>query len=151
MAETKYGKCILREPHAPAPSVSGEEVKETPKNFLRVNSRLLSGIDCDFQFVVITPANVGPAPGPEHETNKHDVDEYLFMIGGDPENMVDLGAEIELCLGEGQDQEKHIINTASVVYIPKGLAHLPMTFKRVDRPFIFGHLLLASDYNQTRV
>ena len=71
-------------------------------------------------------------------------------IQGDPKNILDFGAEVELILGEGKGQEKHIIDTTSVVYIPKGLAHLPITFEKVDKPFLFGHLLLAPVYSETR-
>ena len=86
-----------------------------------------------------------------HPSHKHDVDEFIFFIGGDPANMLDFGAEVELSLGEGEQQEKHIIDSTSVVYIPKGLVHLPMNYKRVDKPILFGHLLLSPDYSEIRI
>ncbi len=145
MAETKYGKYIMREPHAGWTSV--EPQAERPAEIsMRVNSSLLSSIGCDFAFVGVSEAG---AQG--HPSHKHDVDEFIFFVGGDPTNVLDFQAEVELTLGEGENQEKHTIDSAAVVYIPKGLAHLPIEFKRVDKPFLFGHLLLAPTYTETRL
>jgi hypothetical protein len=137
MAETKYGKYILREPHAkPDPIVRLPGVQS-----LRVNSQLVEGITCDFAFIVVEePGEVGPS------SHKHDADEFLIFLGDNPSNMTDLGAEVEICLGE--EQEKHTINTPAVVYAPKGLYHMPCTCKKVDRPFYFAHILLAPDYSK---
>jgi len=134
MAETKYGKCILREPHA----------NMWPQVPIYVDSSLNEGITCDIVFNVCTePGMEGPPP------HKHDADEYIFFLGGDPRNYMDFQAEIDLCLGWGEDQETHTINTATVVYIPKGLVHLPWNFKRVDKPIIVGHILLAPKFSKT--
>jgi hypothetical protein len=147
MAETKYGKYIMREPHAEWTSV--EPKAERPaETSIRVNSNLFSTISCDFALVGVSEARLG---GQGHPSHKHDVDEFIFFIGGDPTNILDFGAEVELSLGEGKDQEKHTINTTSVVYVPKGLVHLPVKFKKVDKPILFGHLLMAPDYSETRV
>ena len=135
MAETKYGKYIMREPHA----------KLWPQVPIYVDSSLNEGITCDIVFNVRTEPGVD-----EHSPHKHDADEYLFFLGGDPKNYMDFQAEIEFCLGWGEDQEKHIINTATVVYIPKGLVHLPWNFKRVDKPIICGHILLAPSFSETK-
>jgi hypothetical protein len=145
MAETKYGKYIMREPHAEWTSVEPQAERHAVTS-IRVNSNLFSTISCDFAFLGVSEA--GPQGHPAH---KHDVDEFIFFIGGDPGNILDFGAEVELSLGEGENQEKHTINTTSVVYIPKGLVHLPINFKKVDKPFLFGHLLLAPDYSETRL
>jgi hypothetical protein len=145
MAETKYGKYIMREPHAEWTSVD-PPAERTPVISIRVNSNLFKTINCDFAFLGVSEA--GPMRHPAH---KHDVDEFIFFIGGDPSNILDFGAEVELSLGEGKEQEKHTINTTSVVYVPKGLAHLPMNFKKVAKPVLFGHLLLAPDYGETRL
>ena len=132
MAETKYGKYILREPHAIG----------RPPGPLCVDSSLNDGITCDIVFNVRTETGRdGPAP------HKHDADEYLYFLGGDPTDFTNFQAEIDLCLGWGADQETHTINTATVIFIPKGLVHLPWNFKRVDRPIIVGHFLLAPTFS----
>ena len=144
MAETEYGKYIFREPHAPWTSI--EPRPERPaETSIRVNSNLMSSISCDFAFVGVSEAR--PQGHPSH---KHDVDEFIFFIGGNPTNILDFQAEVEVTLGEGEKQEKHTINSASVVYIPKGLSHLPIEYKKVDKPFLFGHLLLSPTYSEIR-
>lgn len=136
MAETKYGKYILKEPKA----------KQWPGIPISVDSTLNGGIGCDFAFVGVSKPTVS-----EHPPHKHDVDEFLFYLGGDPNDILDFGAEIELTLGEGKDKEVHTITATSIVYIPRGLVHLPMKFKKVDKPVLCGHLLMAPRYSETRV
>jgi hypothetical protein len=53
--------------------------------------------------------------------------ESLHDIEGLPH---DLCGEIELWLGD----EKHILTKSCMVFIPKGLKHCPLVFRRVDRP-----------------
>ena len=134
MAESKYGKYILREPHT----------STWPREPISFNSTLNAGITCDSVFTVRTETGTeGPRP------HKHDADEYIFFLGGDPTNYKDLQAEIDFCLGWGEDQETFTINTATVIYIPKGLVHLPWNFKRIDKPIIVGHFLLAPVFSKT--
>jgi hypothetical protein len=143
----KYGKYIMQEPHAPWVSMDPQPKGPIPAS-IRVNSHLFNTINCDCAFMGMTQPS-DPAQG-GHPSHKHDVDEYLFFIGGDPENILDFGAEVELTLGEGDDKEVHTINSTSVVYVPKGLAHLPMVIKKVDKPILFGHLLMAPEYSEIR-
>ena len=153
----KYEKFIMREPNAKWASVEPKWGME--RKSIRVNSNLISDIGIDTAFMGITPeqfkemeAMAASKPGGDgHPSHVHDVDEYIFFMGGDPANILDYGAEVELTLGAGEDQEKYIINTPTIVYIPKGLAHLPMIYKKVDKPVLFGHLLMAPDYVETRL
>lgn len=134
MVEMKYEKYVLREPH-----IEGQTTEA-----ICVNSSLNQGITCDIVFGVRTQTGQeGPPP------HKHDFDEYLYFLGGDPTNYHDFPAEIDICLGWGEEQETYTINSATVIYIPKGLVHLPWNFKRVDRPIIVGHILLAPTFSKT--
>jgi len=63
--------------------------------------------------------------------------------------LADLGAEIEI--GMGREQERHIITTPASVYVPKGMVHCPLHFKRVDRPVLFVHPMLAPKYTKVMV
>ena len=109
MPETKYGKYFMREP----------QVHGLPIN---ADATLNPEVTCDIVF------NVCTGPGPDIPPHKHDVDEYIFFLGGNPQNYKDFPAEIEMCMGYGKDRETHIINTATIIYIPKGLVHLPWNF-----------------------
>ena len=65
----------------------------------------------------------------------HPYDECLIFFGHDPKSLGYLGAEIEIALGK--EQEKHTFNVPTVVTVPRGLPHLPLVVKRVDKPFGF--------------
>jgi hypothetical protein len=63
-------------------------------------------------------------------SHSHDYDEVIAFFGTDHDNPYNLGAEVELWLGD----EKHIITKTSLVFIPAGLKHCPLIFLRVDKP-----------------
>ena len=132
MAETKYGKYIIREPLeksvfeqivAPQLQISGERDCEGA-NF----SMGWSYITQPFLMV--------------DEAHTHDFDQILCFIGEDPKDVMAFDAEIELSLGE--EVEKQIIDTTSVVYIPKGLRHCPLNITKVNKPFMFIDMVLSS-------
>ena len=129
MAETKYGKYVVKAPlktgdFGPLIDFTGEEHY---------------GTDFSLLFAHITePCLMEDSP------HAHDFDMYLYFLGKD--DMADLGAEIEMGLGE--EQEIHTITTPSSVYIPKGLVHCPLNFKRVDRPILFVHATIAAKYTK---
>jgi len=50
-----------------------------------------------------------------------DADRVKMYFGGDPENMNDIGAEIEISLGK--EPEIYKIDAAAMTYIPKGMHH----------------------------
>jgi hypothetical protein len=68
-------------------------------------------------------------------THSHNHHELLCFLGGNPENVNDLGAEVSACLGE--EQEEHVFNTATIVSIPPDLKHCPVTVRNVTRPIVF--------------
>ena len=68
-------------------------------------------------------------------THAHTYDTYVCFTGTDPENMLDLGGEIELTIGE---EGKELITFSSPVacefFIGKGLLHGLPVFKKVNNP-----------------
>jgi hypothetical protein len=129
MTESKYGKylkthSITDAPFGPVFTFSGEEDFQS---------------DFSMFAIYVTKANLMEETAHSHEFNM-----YLVFCGSDPDNMNDLGAEIELSFGE--EEEKHIITAPTVVYIPKGLKHCPLNFRRVDKPVMFLHATIASKY-----
>jgi hypothetical protein len=74
----------------------------------------------------------------------HDFDMYLHFVSYDYEHMDDLFGEIVIGLGE--EQELHTITSPTSVYIPAGMVHCPLIFKRVDKPIILFHTSIASKY-----
>ena len=65
--------------------------------------------------------------------HSHSFDEYLMFLGTNPQDQFELGGEVEFWLGG----EKHIITRTCAVFVPSGLSHCPIYFRRVDRPFMF--------------
>ena len=78
---------------------------------------------------------------PPHD---HTFDEFLFLIPADYRNWPDLGGEVEIWL----DDEKHMITKSSAVWIPKGLMHCPVYFRRVDRPIVYFSTAPSTDYSK---
>ena len=74
--------------------------------------------------------------GQSDEAVAHDYNQVMIWMGTDTYDMGYLGAEVEFCLGEGEEQEKILINTSSSIYVPPGMAHFPLTWKKVKRPCI---------------
>ncbi len=137
MAELKYQKYVLKEPKINLPPKKPTEAFIV--SLMEGNIPGLPKIDCNFNFVVVLAPHVLADP-----PHKHDCDELLFFISTDLNNPVDLGGEVEIALGE--EWEKNVINTSGIICLPKGVQHCPIYVKRVDRPFVFGHCLLASKY-----
>src|SRR5512139_2639525 len=80
-------------------------------------------------------------------THSHDFHELLCFIGGNSENINDLGAEISICLGD--ELEEHIITTATMVSIPPGLKHCPLKVTKVTKPFVFLEISSTKGYGQS--
>jgi hypothetical protein len=67
-------------------------------------------------------------PGPKPHT--HPFAEIITFFGTDPDDVHDLGGELELWI-EG---EKHIIAKSFVAYIPPNVEHCPIILRNVTRP-----------------
>jgi len=140
MAETKYGKYIINTLKPPAveapwsPPISAAG-KGKGGRVMYMDNDIIPGafyMEC----VWVLPRPAGTVPGSETgrrvgtEAHTHDYDEVIAFFGTDLDDPYDLGAEVELWLGD----EKHIITKSSLVFIPAGLKHSPLTFLKVDRP-----------------
>lgn len=77
--------------------------------------------------------------------------EMSLFIGTNPEDPTDLGGEAECWFGEGEDAEKYIITKTSCVFFPPGLVHLPIYFRKVERPFVYVVIVCASELNAESV
>ncbi|MFA5308246.1 MAG: hypothetical protein WC370_02020 [Dehalococcoidales bacterium] len=73
-----------------------------------------------------------PDPNPHIHEHTHRYDEIVVHIGTDPENQEDLGGEIEFMV----DGEPLLINKTSAVFVPKGVKHGPLTWKKYTRPHL---------------
>jgi hypothetical protein len=129
MSATKYDKYVITKPvaiggYGPEFIYTGE--KEYKSNFT-------------IMFLRITAPTLM-----EEYPHSHDFDMYLYFMSYDADNMGDLGADIEI--GLGPEREIHKITTPTTVYIPAGMIHCPLEFKKVTKPILFIHCTLASKY-----
>ncbi len=82
-------------------------------------------------------------PGDMGGTHTHDFDQVLFFFGGDCNDMGELNAECELCLGE--EKMKAQITSTTAVFVPKGFPHYPLNVKRMDKRFFYMEVSLAGE------
>jgi len=86
------------------------------------------------------------------ECHAHDFPQFLIFVGGDLTNMPDLGGEVELTLSlDGKDLEKFVITEATTVYVPAGLYHCPLNFKKINdprKPILFHDLFFSPEYKR---
>jgi hypothetical protein len=83
--------------------------------------------------------------GTMEEPHVHAFDEVIGFISSDPDNPSDLDAKMEINLGD----ETHFLTKSCLVYIPAGMKHCPLTFRKVNRPVFFFTLAPISRYGRT--
>jgi hypothetical protein len=135
MAASKYGKYILRGTRRK--KSRGETSAVTP--VVLEGLKDWGGIQHRMNWKYISQPTLMV-----EEPHSHDFDEFLCFLGCDPANALNFGAEIELSLGK--EGEKHIIDAATIICIPKGLIHCPLNFKKIGKPILFCNIYLAPEY-----
>jgi hypothetical protein len=78
------------------------------------------------------------------KAHKHDFDQYLCFFSANLNDPSDFDARIEYELGE--EHEKHIINSPTIVYVPAGLAHGPLNFAKIKKPVLFVDIAQSNKY-----
>jgi len=115
-----------------------------PEPRIWMEGKDLEGFNANFSFGFIKePSVLHPVAG----ALIHPYDECLVFEGTDNTNILYLGAEVSVELGE--EREEHVFYEPSVVLIPKGMPHGPVNVRRVDRPIVHYHIGLAADYKAT--
>ncbi len=136
MAESKYNKLFLTEPE-----LVNKPMVEMKHPAAYIDSALHFGADTDFSMAwryITEPILLDRVP------HAHDFNQFLCFFGGNLENMFDFDATIELYLGK--EQTLHLIEKATVVFIPKGMHHCPLNFKRIGKPVLFHPIALTPAY-----
>jgi hypothetical protein len=86
------------------------------------------------------------------DCHAHDFDQFIIFAGGDLTRMPYLGGEVELGLSlDGKNVETFVITTATTVFVPAGLYHCPLNFKRIDdpaKPILFHDLFFSPEYKR---
>jgi hypothetical protein len=127
MAESNYKKYVVDKPaYEVTPKM---EVKGRIPAMTLMSETLVPGT----KMYVETGWVLGmPDPNPHIGEHTHDYDEIVIHLGTDPKNPEDLGGEIEICIGG----DPFLINKTSGIYIPKGVKHGPLTWKKFEKPHL---------------
>jgi hypothetical protein len=85
---------------------------------------------------IIAGRMLPPGPMPSHDApEKHDGEiEYLIHIGNDPDDPLELGADVDFFMGKGKWLEKYELTNTTAVYLPDGLWHCPWKVKKIRTP-----------------
>ncbi len=131
MSESKYKKNLVTKPkyEVTAGRVKG---RQYPTMTLMSNE-LVPGSNLYLEIGWIYEM---PEPNPhifEHSHEKYN--ELVLHLGTDPDHPEDLGGEIEFFVGG----EPLVFDKTSALFVPAGVKHGPLTWKKVRRP----HLQMA--------
>jgi hypothetical protein len=137
MAARKYEKYIVRKAMRPEsfldPMAAGF-MTMPPLIFLN-GDKPVKGSNQFLEVVWIWDEGAA-AVNPDRPPHSHAFNEVFVFLGSSREDPDDLGGEVEFWLGEGKDTEKYIFTTSTAIFVPKGLVHLPMIFRKIKRPFL---------------
>ncbi len=126
MSERKYAKYFL-----PAPIMREHAGQIKPgynyKSIFAHEGELNADIAMGFHYLDEPFTELYPHSHPGHEV--------FCFVGSNPQNILDFDAEIELALGE--EEQVYHISSPTVVTMPAGLVHGPLTFKRLGKPIFF--------------
>ena len=81
-----------------------------------------------------------------HPPHIHKDAELLFHIGTNPDDPGDLGAEVEIYMGE--EMERYVFNRSTVVFIPAGVVHSPWRILKTVRPWIVLQIAQGSEHTE---
>ena len=86
----------------------------------------------------------GMIPEETDRQHVHDYDQALFFISSDPDDMLHLGAEIEIDMGAEGIRFRTLI--PRVMVIPKGTPHFSPVVRDLKRPFFFMSVNLTKEF-----
>lgn len=114
----------------------------SPQAYFR-GARQIPGAGANFGWQVFTePVFL------EKEPHTHDSDEYLIFLAAElPDLFSNFDAEVDFWIGE--EQEYHLINKSTIIYIPAGMPHTPLDFRKITTPILFTAMLLSPKFDKT--
>ena len=112
-----------------------------PEPRIWLEGRDLEGFGAQFSYGFIKkPSVFHPLEG----QLVHPYDECLVFEGTDLSNILHLGAEISVEIGE--EREEHVFTEPTVVLVPRGIPHGPVRVRKLERTIVHYSIGLAPDY-----
>src|SRR4030065_2784808 len=127
MAANKYDKYFLTDsPWKKFEVIMGPIIQ-------RMDSKTIAG--SNFYFIHWVLPNDQPRRKIGHPSHIHSEAELLIHIGTNPDDPMDLGAEVEMYMGP--ELERHVFSRTCCIYIPPNFIHAPWRPIKTTRPWIF--------------
>ncbi|MBN2238442.1 MAG: hypothetical protein JW712_01605 [Dehalococcoidales bacterium] len=153
MTEKKYEKYIMTEPDKDylASLKSPDYIEEQKKSdnyyegvyMFHLDEKIFpGGFYTDCHWITAVHGEGGVLTETAHA---HDFGEILGFVGSVPGKPHELGGEIELWL----EDEQYFIDKSCLVFVPAGMKHLPLIFRRVDSPIFFWTASDSKNYGRT--
>ena len=144
--EGEYGGQIVQE-------LDGRFFKDSPMNkvykqwgdrLLFIDSKVVPGsFQMNTTWYVHAPDF---RPLPYHEEHTHEYDEMIGFLGSNPDDKYDLGGVIEVSI----NGEVHHLTKSSIIFIPGGMKHLPLSILELRRPILHFSISMAPTYSLKR-
>jgi len=133
---------------APAPKGQYDKYILAPeiKQYQDLQVFEINGKDARGYDFAVQLSPVDAIPLMNETTEGVNADRVKAYIGGDPENVKDIGTEIEISMG--RDPEVYTIDSASVTYIPKGTPHRQRVLRKPAKSSFVLTLTLPPKYVQ---
>jgi len=129
MTEFHHGKYVVTQPkkNLVVEKWAGNLQADTSTRVMYLDSEVIPGahyVECVWFWPTTKEDKASPEP------HKHEFDEVIGFFGTDPNNLNDLGAEIEFYI----DGERNVMNETFLAFIPAGVMHCPLNILKITRP-----------------
>ena len=141
----KYGGQIVQDLQAPPFSPGFAEFYATyAKRLIWMDGKVVPGAFQMNTAWYMSASDVRPLL--KHDEHVHETDEMIGFLGSDPSDPYNLNAEIEI----GINGELHRLTKSSIIFIPAGMKHLPLSIISLEKPVLHFSISLASKYSYTQ-
>lgn len=112
------------------------------REYIRMEGKDLEGLNVNYVMGLYSQTGTW-----RESTHIHPYDEVLIFFGHKTDDLSYLGAEISIELGP--EHEKHTFGVPTVVAVPRGTPHFPVTCNRLDAPYRMMQIGLGASYQSS--
>jgi hypothetical protein len=136
MGSEKYSQLIV-----PAPIMQSVIFPQIKAPQINIGGSQLNGLPLTMNWSYLAE----PLTLVDHP-HTHEFDQVIIFLGGNPTNIREFGAVIEMYFGE--EQEKFVITSSTYICVPRGTVHGPLIVKSVEKPVVYMDLPLTGAYGK---